>query len=215
MIREIYVKAANTARPVKNSVQRRRFSAVAHGTADLTNTANDNSLTHNRRLTATRPCILMQRWGGRRFSSPSHPIAISGRLTSSASSQAHLQRLLSHQLPETNNNNLNNQQNKNKFFQNSVCCESTSRVNERLQLNTAIGTNSIQEFPTEIGAATSATVVSEPVSACPPVFTTHSQQSNTVAGHRTSIMVSLRAASFLLPLYGLHYLVFAYRLDTT
>lgn len=35
------------------------------------------------------------------------------------------------------------------------------------------------------------------------------------SGHRTSILVSLRAASILLPLYGLHYLVFVYRLDTT
>ena len=33
-------------------------------------------------------------------------------------------------------------------------------------------------------------------------------------GHRTSILASLRAASILLPLYGLHYLVFVYRLDT-
>lgn len=35
------------------------------------------------------------------------------------------------------------------------------------------------------------------------------------SGHRTSILVSLRAASILLPLYGLHYLVFVYRLDTS
>ena len=34
-------------------------------------------------------------------------------------------------------------------------------------------------------------------------------------GHRTSILVSLRAASILLPLYGLHYLVFVYRIDTS
>lgn len=34
-------------------------------------------------------------------------------------------------------------------------------------------------------------------------------------GHRTSILVSLRAASILLPLYGLHYLVFVYRIETS
>lgn len=33
--------------------------------------------------------------------------------------------------------------------------------------------------------------------------------------HRTSILVSLRAASILLPLYGLHYLVFVYRIETS
>lgn len=35
------------------------------------------------------------------------------------------------------------------------------------------------------------------------------------SGHHRSILVSFRAASILLPLYGLHYLVFVYRLDTT
>lgn len=264
MVREIYMKAAHTARPARGSFQntQRRSSSVRR--TNKSNRSSDEQSTTLRHNVVFRTCVLLQRWKQKKrqksgLTVPSSIAAASssmdnynvGATLNGSNKESHLQRpLLSsvqcnncsienaklpigrhsqeergiengqlgqqsngHDQPDTNNND-----NGDALARSDVGRIEKANLKDRTDRDSLANksSNVVQDADQDGAKEEAKEAPGQSSSTAPigPVTHMHSQCSSS-ATSRKSVLVSLRAASFLLPLYGLHYLVFAYRLDTT
>jgi hypothetical protein len=231
MVREIYVKATNTARPASHgSIQKTRRSSSSVRRANVPTCSTSG----NRHIAVFRTCVLLQRWkrkrqaksGARSRSAASAEAQCVNATSDSFKKEPQLQKPLLDHSTSTGTRPFNDQENgykrvtsdsdidnnNNNSVVNRGCVSSETPKNYNQKSQASNGQCDIDTSDTtEPAKENSLSANNAPAG---PVTRVH-LQSSSVATSRKSIMVSIRAASFLLPLYGLHYLVFAYRLDTT